>query len=632
MLAFAHLSWGQTAHRVDLRDSPSGDTYSRYLGAFGNGRFGVPVCGGHDCDGDGLLDLALSAPSGSPAGRTAAGNVTLLWGREEPFGQTINTERVAEDLLHIAGANALEVCGAEIWMDDVDGDGLGDLLIGRQNFIPTLARRGAGALTIIFGGPILRELSPNGVIDLRDPPENLPHMHVIGGRAYDRLGIWMRTGDLDGDGIADIAVGADEVDKDREANRGEVFLIRGGSHLREVPYVDLVEYPPANLPEHVMRVQPPPLSAGAHFGATVHVGDLDGNGRAEVAIAATLDRSGAGLNLGNAPNGTGAGSGGLGRGMAFVLWDNWFAPERWESGAEVLLSGVDVGVTLVSGGGRNLRFGEELLAGGDFDGDGKGDLFVGDLKGSGVNGAASGLGYVFFDAAQIRSRGLNVDQIPGDVRYTVIQGVAPGALGADAAGYGDLDGDGIDDLVLGNPHQNPLNRISAGSLHVLYGQTAGWPEEINLAANALPEDVRISHVIGARGNTLVDKGDTLGYSLAVVDANGDGVSDIITNEMQGNGARQLDVGNLIVFHGRALFPPINEIPLGSYEWVTAAGVPTLRWEGRWGLRYEVERSTDLLSWERVSAPFEGLGQPLEFQDTDPVGGTNFYRLMSESAD
>ena len=131
---------GQASLDVDLRAAMDG-RYSRYLGAFGNGKFGVPVCGGHDCDGDGQLDSAFASISASTSDRSAAGIVTVVWGRAGSFGESLDTLVLDERTLRIGGTQAFEVCGAEIWMDDVDGDGLGDILIGRQNFSPTAARR-----------------------------------------------------------------------------------------------------------------------------------------------------------------------------------------------------------------------------------------------------------------------------------------------------------------------------------------------------------------------------------------------------------------------------------------------------------------------------------------------------------
>ena len=620
------LSFGQATLQVDLRE-PSADRYSRYQGAFGNGRFGIPVCGGHDCDGDGLVDSAFASINASVANRANAGIVTLVWGADSGFGETLDTLSLSDRTLRIGGAQTLEVCGSEIWMDDVDGDGVGDLIIGRQNFSPNATRRGAGALTILFGGPELRALAREGsMLDLAGPPASVQLLDIFGSSAYDRLGIWMRTGDVDGDGIADIVVGADEADAPRSINAGEVYVIRGGPHLHETTIVDLVDYPPAALGEHVTLITPPDRFPNGHFGATVQLGDLDGNGRAELVASAALDRAGAAVRLVGAPAGTGVGTGGIGRGSTFILWDSWFAPDQWVSGRVIAIDGVEPEISRITGGLRNAHLGEELLAGADFDGNGQPDLFLGDLRGQGPNGASAGTGYVFFDAATIRSRGFNVDEMPRDVRCTIIQGVSAGALSADAAAWGDLDGDRFDDLVITSPHENPSFRASAGSLHAIYGQATGWPAEIDLAANRLPDSVRIVHMIGALGGNGADAGDTLGYSIAVADMNTDGMDDIITNEMQGNGAQSLDVGNLVLYSGRALLPPTASPMLGLDQSFT------MFWQSHLRLRYQIERSTQLVGWTPFGDPIDGTGGQINVPIQANNVPSSYYRLASQLID
>lgn len=54
----------------------------------------------------------------------------------------------------------------------------------------------------------------------------------------------------------------------------------------------------------------------------------------------------------------------------------------------------------------------------------------------------------------------------------------------------------------------------------------------------------------------MDAGDTLCYSAAAGDVDGDGSHDLITNEMVGNGSgpAAVDVGNLVVFSGAFITP------------------------------------------------------------------------------
>ena len=217
------------------------------------GTSGLPVTGGFDCDGDGHLDYAFAQMKGDPLGRIDAGEVTLIFG-DGTIGGTIDSAVRQSRVLRIAGTQLSETTGDEIWMDDVDGDGLGDLLIGRQNHTPNPNRRGAGALTILFGSPELRTFSESlNYLDLGKLPTDVKTITLWGASAYDRLGIWMRTGDITGDGVSDLIVGADEVDGlgfPVSYNRGAVYIVRGGSYLKEAaPILDLATFGTEGFPD-----------------------------------------------------------------------------------------------------------------------------------------------------------------------------------------------------------------------------------------------------------------------------------------------------------------------------------------------------------------------------------------------
>ena len=67
----------------------------------------------------------------------------------------------------------------------------------------------------------------------------------------------------------------------------------------------------------------------------------------------------------------------------------------------------------------------------------------------------------------------------------------------------------------------------------------------------------MAEIQGANGAAPGDSGDTLGYSAAAGDVDGDGATDLIINEMVGNGLapEAIDVGNLLVIGGHALRGP-----------------------------------------------------------------------------
>ena len=126
--------------------------------------------------------------------RSGAGEVYLVFG-DGTAGGTYDTGVVSANILRLVGVVDDEAAGSELWMDDVTGDGLGDLLIARQNYTPDPARIGAGALTIVVGGSELTThaatLTP---VDLGDTSSAPILVTFVGANELDRLGIWMRTG------------------------------------------------------------------------------------------------------------------------------------------------------------------------------------------------------------------------------------------------------------------------------------------------------------------------------------------------------------------------------------------------------------------------------------------------------
>ena len=552
---------------IDLADVPgTGGGLFRLGGSVGSGTTGVPVAGGLDVDGLGDVDLAMASMRGDPLGRFDAGIVYLVFGDGTVSGE-IDTALPNPRVLEIYGDIEQENAGSEIWIDDVTGDGTADLLIARQNYTPAGGREGAGALTILMGEPALETqaaaLTP---LDLRSPPVGLTLLTIVGDDRGDRLGIWMRTGDVTGDGIADIVVGADQASSPGENHHGEAYVIRGGSHLATTATIDLGSFGSTALAGDVVRIRPPANSDHFHTGATVQIGDLDGDGLGEVLLAAALTRGGAGLPADGGP--TPHSAGGAPDGTLFIVWDEQFIGDPWPAGHTIDLA-TATGVTTINGGTGNEQFGEEILAGEDYDGDGTLDLFVGDIVGDPPGHNAAGMAHILFDAHLFKGQSFDLDTPPAGVSVTTMYGAANGDIAGDTAVHGDFDGDGLTDLVVTAPHADTQGRVRAGIAYLLLGR-AVWPSLIDFDPAEFPSsgEIKIIQIDGANGaDGGSDAGDTLAYSGAAGDVDGDGRVDLITNEMLGNGVGgQEDVGNLIVLSGAGLLapPPTPTLPLVGY--------------------------------------------------------------------
>lgn len=529
---------------------------------------GTPVAGGFDMDGDGFADYAVSSIQASPLGRTQAGEVFLVFGDGQIQG-TVDTSTDQPRLLRIVGASPYEHAGSEITMDDITGDGLGDLLICRQDFSPVGGPVGAGALSVVAGSASLRTLAQNAEpLDLANPPGDVTVFTLVGGSVQERLCIWARTGDVDGDTIADVVIGADQRDGGGgDTHQGALYVLRGGDELAASTRQMSVNSPPADLQGDLTLLTPPPGSLEYHLGATCQIADLDGNGRGEVLGAATLSRSGASLGPANPPEIVHA-SGGAPNGAVLIFWDDNFSAGDGTWPASIRFDQATGATTRLRGASNNVRFGEEILGGLDYDHDGNADLFIGDLVASpppdaqGNSRGLGGIGDVIYHARSLKGLTvtLNPSVPPAGTGVTRFYGPIARAIAADTALHGDFNGDGIDDLAFGSPDDDPLGRTGAGTLHVFWGQQGRWPTLVDLAPGSHPSpvEVQITEVYGVRGTTGSDIGDMLVYSAAAGDIDGDGRIDAIVNEMTGNGlaANTVDVGNLLVISGDLLIPRI----------------------------------------------------------------------------
>ncbi len=569
---FAGHLFAQPVGTLDLATvTPNEGLYQRVLGSVGDGAWGVPVAGGYDIDDDGHVDYAMAAQrAGVTFGRSDAGQIFLVFGNGQISG-LLDTRNNPTNILRIIGDQVKENAGSEIWMGDVTGDGVGDLIICRQNYSPEGTRIGAGALTLLPGGSALRDLANNNTtLDLRSPPEGLPVVNILGAFGANnslspsRLCIWARAGDVTGDGIKDLVIGADREASNGEANSGAVYVVRGGPHLEVSQTIDLADFGTVQ-PGNIARIRPPTGSAGYDLGATVQVADLDNNGKAEVLAAAALNRAGAGLP----PNGgSGRATGGYSIvdpmtmqtnpiGKLFIVWDTYFSG-NWNPAPDLRIDQIAGNTTTLAGGSQHNAFGEEILGGRDYDNNGTADLFVGDLTASGwgaiSNGANSGTAQVIYNAASLKGLSFSLDSPPAGFSMATFVGPGAGAIAGDTAMHGDFNGDGIADLAFSSPKDNPLGRSGAGTLHIVLGQDGVYPVLSSLKpANYPTSGVNIFEIYGAEGFMDNSQGDVLCYSGADGDVNGDGISDLIMNEMMGDGSLLKNVGNLLVINGAVLF-------------------------------------------------------------------------------
>jgi hypothetical protein len=211
-------------------------------GAVPGTSFGAGLATG-DFNGDGFADLAASAPGAGP-NLDQIGQVSIYLGGPGEFSPAVHGI-ISGAQVSDGFASALDSAG------DVNGDGYEDLVVG----VP-----GARQAHIYFGSPD-GLFDEQGALALSEP--GTPGFGAAVGGA----------GDVDGDGYHDVLVGAPDADR--------VLLYRGGAD--ELDAVADGEFTGA---------------AGTRFGAAISSGgDMNGDGRPEVVIAALAEPGGGAIHV-----------------------------------------------------------------------------------------------------------------------------------------------------------------------------------------------------------------------------------------------------------------------------------------------------------------------------------------------
>jgi hypothetical protein len=470
---------------------------------------------------------------------------------------------------------------------DVNGDGFDDVLVGAPTFSDDQNNEGTAYLYL------------GGAAGLATDPV----WEFTGDEQFAWFGFDVSAaGDVNGDGYDDIVVGQ-PFHTNGQGNEGAVWMFLGSSSGISVQTPSVFESDVAS----------------ALLGYSVSAaGDANGDGYADYAAGAPSFSNGANFE------------------GAVYLFEGalipFFAPPPH----------IGEGATA----GANL--GADLAAGGDFNGDGLGDLIAGrpgytDLSGnvgaldvmlglgdlstwpfsglfSGISpgggfgnhvGIGSDLdGDGFSDAITLEVPILRAPEGSPTQELVSVPGLTLGSIGFGTtklvatstfqaqAGYavaadGDVNGDGFDDVLVGAPG-HPGNTSSEGELQIFFGHPGGVGTEPPLPFLFPPPDWQfISGIQGA----------TLGVSVAYAgDVNGDGYDDVIAGAPAFENG-QLNEGAAFVFYGSASGPGTTP------DWVVEGNLA----QGQFG--FSVAGAGDVngdgFADVLVGAPIQSLGENLE---------------------
>jgi hypothetical protein len=417
--------------------------------------FGFSVAPAGDVNGDDIPDLIVGAPSYDGI-QDFAGRAYLFLGPFEADRSAANADATIS-AVNFGDNLGFSVAGA----GDTDGDGFDDLLMGARSNDAQGIQSGQ---VYLFRGPL------SGDLRVADADA------VISGEDFDELGRAVAgIGDIDGDGLADIALGAPLAN-----NRGRVLIFRGP------------------VSGELATADADAVIDGTEFnellGTSVsRAGDLNDDGIGDVVIG------------GPRPNLNGAGTG-----HAYVF----FGPVGG-------LHSANEADVILQGEALNDEFGSSVAGGSDVNGDGIDDLLIGAAQ---FSAGLSGKAYVF--------HGPLAGFIPAAAADAELSGEAREDLYGDSVALpGDVNGDGLGDVLVGSEFSNSL-AVHGGRAFLYLSPLAG---NVGVAAATVMTG---------------DSGETVGAAVAPAgDVDDDGRADLLVGAsgFEGTGFAQL-------LHGADLAP------------------------------------------------------------------------------
>lgn len=357
----------------------------------------------------------------------------------------------------------------------------------------------------------------------------------------DSVGSVSRAGDVNGDGIDDLVIGARGADPNGISS-GRTYVVFGRDS-----------------------------SVEGSFPTNFQLSSLDGTNGFELDGEAAYDTSGRPVSAAGDLNGDGiddivigareADSNANRSGSAYVVFgrnvavDGAFPPNLQLSSLDGAngfrldgTSAIDIAGIAVSGAG-------------DVNNDGIGDLIVG-AAGADPNGTESGQSYVVYGKETAVAGNFpsvfQLSSLDGTEGF-IINGESAGDYAGSAADYaGDVDGDGIDDLVIGAFRANANGSLS-GRSYVVFGRDPGTD-------GPFPSPLELSSLNGSDGFELRGEAasDFSGVAVSAVgDFNGDGIADLAIGAFRSS-ASGSSAGRSYVVFGRDVgaqgpFPAVFEL-------------------------------------------------------------------------